>query len=101
MLQVFQVLRNKYFIASAAFLVWMIFFDRNDIPTQVDYQQKLNGLRMEKAFYLEETAEVTSDLEDLNSEASRIQKFARERYLMKKDNEDVFVIVQQEPDDKP
>lgn len=99
MQQVFHVIRNKYFIASAAFVVWMIFFDRNDLPTQIEYQRQLNDLREEKAFYLEETARVEADLKDLGSEAKAIQKFARERYLMKKDNEDVYVIVQPEPDD--
>lgn len=99
MIQILQIIRNKYFIASAAFVIWMMFFDRNDLPTQIHYQEQLGDLRAEKAFYTQETAEVQQDLEDLESEGARLRKFARERYLMKRDNEDVYVIVRQTPDD--
>lgn len=97
--QMIQILRNKYFIASAAFVIWMAFFDRNDLHTQINYKQQLNGLREEKAFYEAETAAVLQDLEDLDNEGPGLRKFARERYLMKKDNEDIYVIVQPRPDD--
>jgi len=88
-----NIARNKYLIASVAFLVWMLFFDRNDFASQYKYQSQLHQLKEEKDFYIKETAVVTKDLEELTSNLSRLQKFAREKYLMKKDNEDIFVIV--------
>ena len=55
-------LRNKYFIATAAFLAWMVFFDRNDLATQ------------------------------LQTNPATLEKYAREKYYMKRDNEDLFII---------
>lgn len=95
-----KVVRNKFFITALAFMVWMLFFDRNDIATQYEYRKELNGLKEEKAFYVSETEKVTEELKALTSDKKKLQKFAREKYLMKKDDEDVFVIVKQVPSKK-
>lgn len=92
MKNIFYLLKNKYFISSVAFAIWMIFFDRNDIPSQFQYSKQIQNLKMERDFYIEETAIVKQDLEELTSNLNRLQKFAREKYLMKKDNEDIFVL---------
>ncbi|MDO3640714.1 MAG: FtsB family cell division protein [Mucilaginibacter sp.] len=88
-----NLFRNKYFLVSAAFVVWMIFFDKNDLFSQYQYHQEVNKLKQERDFYLKETAKVAKDLDELTSNPQQLEKFAREKYLMKKDNEDVFVIV--------
>lgn len=98
--RVFNLLKNKYLIAGVAFLAWMLFFDRNDFITQYEYQTQLNQLEEERAFYLKETEKVKSELEGLNSDKEKLEKLAREKYLMKKDNEDVFVIVREEAEKK-
>jgi len=90
---IFNIARNKYLIATVAFVVWMLFFDRNDITSQYKYQSHLKNLKEEKEFYIKETATVKKDLEELTTNPLRLQKFAREKYLMKKDNEDVFILV--------
>lgn len=82
-------------IATIAFLVWMLFFDRNDLTSQYKYQAQLKNLKDEKEFYIRETAIAKKDLEELTSNLARLQKFAREKYLMKKENEDVFIIEKQ------
>lgn len=82
-------------IATIAFLVWMLFFDRNDLTSQYKYQSQLKNLKDEKEFYIKETAIAKKDLEELTSNLTRLQKFAREKYLMKKENEDVFIIEKQ------
>ena len=89
-----NLFKNKYFLVTAAFAVWMIFFDRNDLFSQYEYHQQVSKLEQERDFYQKETAKVAKDLEELNSNPQQLEKFAREKYLMKKDNEDVFVIVQ-------
>ena len=94
MLRLFNLFRNKYFLVSLAFVVWMIFFDKNDLFSQYQYRQQVNKLKQERDFYQKETAKVTKDLDELTSNPQKLEKFAREKYLMKKDNEDVFVIVQ-------
>lgn len=84
---------NKYFLVSASFVVWTLFFDRYDLISQYEYRTQLNKFKDEKAFYIKETAKVKIDLEELTTNKERLEKFAREKYLMKKDDEDVYVII--------
>lgn len=93
-----NLFRNKYFLVSSIFLVWMVFFDRNDLFSQWEYHQQVNKLKQERDFYQKETAKVHQDLDELTSNKEKLEKFAREKYLMKKDNEDVFVIVKEKKD---
>jgi cell division protein FtsB len=90
---------NKYFLITAAFVVWMIFFDKNDIYSQYEYRQQVNKLEQERDFYTKETEKVNKDLNELTSDKAKLEKFAREKYLMKKANEDVFVIVKEKKKD--
>jgi len=71
----------------------MVFFDRNDLFSQWEYHQQVSKLKQERDFYQKETAKVHQDLDELTSNKEKLEKFAREKYLMKKENEDVFVIV--------
>jgi len=89
----FGIFKNKYFLVSLAFLVWMIFFDKNDLFSQYQYHEQVNKLKQERDFYQKETEKVRKDLDELTSNPKMLEKFAREKYFMKKDNEDIFVIV--------
>jgi cell division protein FtsB len=93
MKKLLELLRNKYFLAIMAFAVWMLFFDKNDILAQYEYKAEVNKLQQEKDFYTKETAAVKKDLTALDSNLNTAEKFAREKYFMKKENEDVFVVV--------
>jgi cell division protein FtsB len=95
MKRLLELLRNKYFLAIIAFAVWMLFFDKNDMLSQYEYRSAVTKLQQEKDFYLKEIAMVKKDLNELDSNLSTAEKFAREKYFMKKDNEDVFVIVKE------
>jgi cell division protein FtsB len=94
MKRLIDLFKNKYFLVSLAFVVWMIFFDKNDLFSQFQYHQQLNTLKQQRDFYQKETTQVNKDLDELTSDPQKLEKFAREKYLMKKDNEDIFVIVQ-------
>ena len=94
-----HLFKNKYFLVSAVFLVWMVFFDRNDLFSQYEYHQQVSKLKQERDFYQKETAKVHQDLDELTSNKEKLEKFAREKYLMKRDNEDVFVIVKDKKQD--
>jgi len=85
--------KNKYFLAGLAFLVWMLFFDKNDLASQYEYRQQVNKLRHDRDFYLKETTDVNKQLTELSTDNNALEKFAREKYLMKKENEDIFVVV--------
>lgn len=85
--------RYKYLLTIATFLVWMLFFDKQSFF----YQQKLDGelqaLEKDTLFYSVEIREATRKLDELKGSKEAMEKLAREKYLMKRDNEDVFVIV--------
>ena len=93
MRRLIDLLKNKFFLVTLAFVIWMIFFDKNDLFSQYEYHQQLDKLKQEQIFYKTETEKVNKDLSELTSDKSKLEKFAREKYLMKKDNEDIFVIV--------
>ncbi|MET3112447.1 cell division protein FtsB [Pedobacter sp. CG_S7] len=92
-----ELFRNKYFVATAAFVVWMLFFDKNDVLSQYEFRHEVKDLREEKNFYQKETAQVKKDLKELSTNLKSAEKFAREKYFMKKDNEDIFVIIKEAP----
>jgi len=90
-----DLFKNKFFLVTVVFIVWMLFFDKNDLYSQYEQRQQLNKLEQERDFYTKETAQVSKDLDELTSNPAKLEKFAREKYLMKKANEDVFVIVKE------
>jgi cell division protein FtsB len=87
-------LRNKYFLASAFFLTWMLFFDHNDLFTQAARTHELSGLKTSKAYYREQIEKTRKEVESIRINPAALEKIAREKYMMKKDNEEVFVIAQ-------
>lgn len=91
-----KFLRNFYFITTTLFLAWMLFFDSNDFITQYKMNRELSGKEEEKEHYLNKIAEVQKDRRELLSKPELLEKFARERYLMKRPQEDVFIVVTKE-----
>jgi cell division protein FtsB len=83
---------NKFLLATAGFVIWMLFFDRNDIFTQMERKKELNGIRASKQYFEKQIAENRKFSKDLQFNASAIERYAREKYLMKRDNEDLFII---------
>jgi cell division protein DivIC len=88
-------LKNKYVYSSLAFIVWMLFFDRNNVISQYELRSKLHQLQQDRAYYIEEIKKDKQDMEQLLTNPKNLEKFAREKYLMKKDGEDIFLIVKQ------
>jgi len=92
-------LKNKYFLSVSAFIVWILFFDPRDVFTQMEHHRELNELQVSKAWYQKEIAKESIEAEQLKTNPATIEKYAREKYLMKRDNEDIF-IVSENPDVK-
>ncbi|MFC2115277.1 septum formation initiator family protein [Bacteroidota bacterium] len=86
-------LRNKYLIAIMILLVWLLVFDRNSLIDRVKYIHSLHKLEDEKQYYIERIDEDSRRLTELKTDKDNLEKFAREQYFMKKENEDIFVIV--------
>ena len=85
-------LKNKYFISVAGFIVWMLFFDPRDVFTQWQHTRELKELQASKAWYQKEIAKESAEAEQLKTNPATIEKYAREKYLMKRENEDLFLV---------
>jgi cell division protein FtsB len=90
-----KLARNKYFMVSAFFLVWMLFFDPRDWALISARRSKLNELRESEKRITAEIEKTKTELNALKTSAATIEKYAREKYLMKKDNEDLYLIKSQ------
>lgn len=87
---------NKYLVVLVAYISYMIFFDSNDFRSQAKLWSEVHTLKKEKALLQESLKEVIREREQLFTDKKSLEKFARERYLMKRENETVFVIVEEE-----
>lgn len=84
-------LKNKYIIAFVALMAWILFFDRNDLPTQLERGAELKELQKSKAYYEKEIEFTRQELKQLDSNPAMLEKYAREKYFMKKAEEELFV----------
>tara|TARA_R110002050_G_scaffold109799_1_gene221406 strand:- start:136882 stop:137187 length:306 start_codon:yes stop_codon:yes gene_type:complete len=85
-------LKNRYSLTLIAFSVWMLFFDTNDAFMLFKLKNELHTIQTEKEYFQERIKETRADLDNLLNDNEKLEKFAREKYLMKNDNEDIFVI---------
>ena len=88
----FKLIKNKYFIVCISFLIWMTFFDLKDWGLIADRVQKLKELQKNEQQFTKQIVETRAELVLLKSNAQTIERYAREKYLMKKDNEDIFIV---------
>jgi len=91
--KILNILLNKYLITTVAFVVWLIFFDSNNMIMQQDLKAKLKDLQVEKKFYLDEIRRDSILTHQLLTDTAALEKFAREKYLMKKEGEDIFLVI--------
>jgi cell division protein DivIC len=85
-------LKNKYFLTALVFTVWLLFFDDRDIiTTHFKYRNELKQLEKSRDYYLQQIDTTEKELEGLKVSPEKLEKYAREKYLMKKDNEDLFI----------
>lgn len=89
---VVAVLKNKYLIAAIFFIVWMIFFDPKDWGLIAARIQKVKELERSEQHLTQQITDTRKELMLLKTSAQTIEKYAREKYLMKKDNEDLFIV---------
>ena len=87
------IFKNFYFIVGLLFLIWLLIFDSNDLFTQKKLSDKKEELEESKEFYEDKILEVKNDREALLTDDEQLEKLAREKYLMQKDSEDVYIIV--------
>ena len=83
--------KHKYLITIAAFLVIIVFLDENSLIQRAKHQQEINTLNSEIKKYRKQYEEDTEKLKELTNNPEAMEKIAREKYLMKKPNEDIFI----------
>lgn len=85
-------LKNKYILTSILFVIWVLFFDQNNMLDRKKYVNEYKQLLKDKAYYLQKIEEDKKRLEELQTNNENLEKFAREQYLMKRDDEEIFII---------
>lgn len=85
-------IKSKYFIAFASFVIIMLFLDKNDVFTQYDRYRELNELKQSREYYTNQITTERIELEQLKRDPATLEKYAREKYLMKKEGEELFLV---------
>jgi cell division protein FtsB len=85
---------NKYIIATALFIAMLFFSDKNSVMDQVKLYGQYNKVKAEHQYYTQEIERAKKEYNELFSNDKNLEKFAREKYLMKRDDEDVYVIIE-------
>ena len=83
--------RHKYLITVLAFLVIIVFLDENSLIQRAQHRQEINDLRTEIEKYRKQYEDDTERLKELTTNPEALEKIAREKYFMKKPNEDIFI----------
>jgi cell division protein DivIC len=85
-------LRNKYLILLLLFIFWIVFLDDYNLINQNKMKNNVDDLKEQKEFYISEIKSDSTELSKLKNDSEEQERFAREKFLMKKDNEDIFII---------
>ncbi|NVK28049.1 MAG: septum formation initiator family protein [Flavobacteriia bacterium] len=88
----FRIVSNSYVLATIIFAFWMLFLDRNNLGLHVELDGRIDELEEAKAYFESELEQNQRELEELESNPEKLEKFAREKYWMHRDGEEVFLI---------
>jgi cell division protein DivIC len=85
-------LKNKYLLTGVFFAIWMVFFDQKDILSLFELRNKQNGLEISQTHLKQLITDAGKEQVLLKTSVQGIEKYAREKFMMKKDNEDLFIV---------
>jgi cell division protein DivIC len=89
-----SLVKNKYFIAGMIFLLWIMFFDENNLMAHRKNKKRLSALKSQKEYYQEKIESDNQKIEELRSGQENLEKYAREQFYMSKQDEDLFIVVE-------
>ncbi len=92
---VLPLLRNKYVITGLVFIVWIGFFDQNNLVDRFSLNKRINDLEKQRTHYKAEIEDNVNRMEELKGSHENLEKFAREKYLMKKPDEELFIVLEE------
>lgn len=90
-----RIVSNKYLIIVILFTIWMVFFDTNSYLIHNELNNSIESLEENKEIYKGEIEKDKVFIEKMK-DSNEIEKYAREKYYLKKDNEDIFIIEHQD-----
>ena len=96
----FPLFKYRYWIYFGLFALWMTFFDSNNFIYRIRLSSEISDLEESIEIHKSKIEELRRQKKDLFGNERNLEKFAREKYLMKKDNEDIFVIVEAKGEDE-
>ncbi len=87
-----NIFYNKYLITGIAFAIWMMFFDRNDFPSQIRRYWELKKMEQNQKNMSLLISNTQKELKLLKTNPETLERYAREKYMMKKENEDLYIV---------
>lgn len=87
----FKIFTNVYVMILIPFLIWMFFFDENSYLVHKKFDREIEDLENTISFYKQKIKQDKATIEKLQ-DSLELERFAREKYLMKKENEEIFII---------
>jgi len=94
-LKIWPWLKNKYVLTISLFAIWILFFDQNNMVDRLKMSGEIRQLEEDHQYYLKEIDKDSTRLHELTTDKDNLEKYAREQFLMKKENEDVFVVIEE------
>ncbi|NTW32771.1 MAG: septum formation initiator family protein [Bacteroidetes bacterium] len=98
--KILHIFKNKYIIITLVFFTWLLVFDKNNFLSQIELNRKLKQVKEDRKYYLEQIKKNQIETQELLTNPENLEKFAREKYLMKRDSEDIFLIIREDSDVK-
>lgn len=89
--KIIPFITNRYVVVFVAFVIWMLFFDQRDFFLQRERSAELQKVEDAKKYYQKEIDRTKKQLQDLQSNPVAIEKYARERYLLRREGEEVYL----------
>jgi len=81
-------------LTIAVFAIWMLFFDQNNMVDRMKMSSEIRQLEEDREYYREQIRKDSTRLHELTTDRENLEKYAREQFLMKKPDEDVFVVLE-------
>ena len=99
-LKIWPYLKNKYVLTISIFTIWMLFFDQNNMVDRIRMGSEIRQLEDDREYYQEQILKDSASLSELTTNKENLEKYAREQFLMKKENEDIFVVIEEKEKEK-
>ena len=82
-------------LTIAVFSIWMLFFDQNNAVDRLKMSSEIRQLEEDREYYMEQIQKDSANLSELTTNKENLEKYAREQFLMKRPDEDVFVVIEE------